>query len=74
MVRIPALSCAFCNGTARSLTCLCPPPEELCLELARAIEAGDTHAASQHASSLARQKAVLTIQVSQKNYADGELR
>uniref|UniRef100_A0A8C8A0X8 SHANK-associated RH domain interacting protein n=1 Tax=Oryzias sinensis TaxID=183150 RepID=A0A8C8A0X8_9TELE len=47
--------------------------QELCLELARAIEAGDTHAASQHASSLARQKAVLTIQVSQKNYADGEL-
>uniref|UniRef100_A0A3P9M273 SHANK-associated RH domain interacting protein n=1 Tax=Oryzias latipes TaxID=8090 RepID=A0A3P9M273_ORYLA len=50
-----------------------PLCEELCLELARAIEAGDTHAASQHASSLARQKAVLTIQVSQKNYADGEL-
>uniref|UniRef100_A0A3B3D5U8 SHANK-associated RH domain interacting protein n=1 Tax=Oryzias melastigma TaxID=30732 RepID=A0A3B3D5U8_ORYME len=47
--------------------------EELCLELARAIEAGDMHAASQHASSLARQKAALTIQVSQKNYADGEI-
>uniref|UniRef100_A0A3Q0SMN3 SHANK-associated RH domain interacting protein n=1 Tax=Amphilophus citrinellus TaxID=61819 RepID=A0A3Q0SMN3_AMPCI len=47
--------------------------EELCLELARAIEAGDTQAASQHASALARQKAVLTIQLSEKNYADGEI-
>lgn len=48
--------------------------EELCLELARAVEAGDTQAASQHASALARQKAVLTIQLSEKNYADGEIR
>lgn len=48
--------------------------EELCLELSRAIEAGDTQAASQHASALARQKAALTIQLSEKNYADGEIR
>lgn len=48
--------------------------EELCLELTRAIEAGDTQAASQHASALARQKAALTIQLSEKNYADGEIR
>lgn len=48
--------------------------EELCLELARAIEAGDTQAASQHASTLARQKAVLRIQMSEKNYAEGEIR
>uniref|UniRef100_A0A3Q3M8D6 SHANK-associated RH domain interacting protein n=1 Tax=Labrus bergylta TaxID=56723 RepID=A0A3Q3M8D6_9LABR len=48
--------------------------EELCLELARAIEAGDTQAASQHAAALARQKAALTIQLSEKNYADGEIR
>ncbi len=47
--------------------------EELCLELARAIEAGDTQAASQHASALARQKAMLTIQLSEKSYADGEI-
>uniref|UniRef100_A0A3Q4HGH2 SHANK-associated RH domain interacting protein n=1 Tax=Neolamprologus brichardi TaxID=32507 RepID=A0A3Q4HGH2_NEOBR len=47
--------------------------EELCLELTRAIEAGDTQAASQHASALARQKAALTIQLSEKNYADGEI-
>uniref|UniRef100_A0A1A8I563 Sharpin and rbck1 related n=1 Tax=Nothobranchius kuhntae TaxID=321403 RepID=A0A1A8I563_NOTKU len=50
-----------------------PLCEELCLELARAIEAGDAPSASQHASALARQKAVLTIQPSQKNYADGEI-
>uniref|UniRef100_A0A3Q3K797 RanBP2-type domain-containing protein n=1 Tax=Monopterus albus TaxID=43700 RepID=A0A3Q3K797_MONAL len=47
--------------------------EELCLELARAIEAGDTQAASQHASALAQQKAALMIQLSEKNYADGEI-
>uniref|UniRef100_A0A8C7HX84 RanBP2-type domain-containing protein n=1 Tax=Oncorhynchus kisutch TaxID=8019 RepID=A0A8C7HX84_ONCKI len=40
---------------------------ELCLELARAIEAGDSQGAAQHASALARQKAVLTIQLSEKN-------
>lgn len=50
-----------------------PLSEELCLELARAIEAGDTQAASQHAAALARQKVALTIQLSEKNYADGEI-
>ncbi|XP_046883782.1 ranBP-type and C3HC4-type zinc finger-containing protein 1-like isoform X2 [Hypomesus transpacificus] len=49
------------------------PLTELCLELARAIEAGDTQAASQHASSLARQKPSLTIQLSEKSYTDGEI-
>lgn len=48
--------------------------EDLCLELSRAIEAGDTQAASQHASALAGQKAALTIQLSEKNYADGEIK
>ncbi|XP_015238675.1 ranBP-type and C3HC4-type zinc finger-containing protein 1-like [Cyprinodon tularosa] len=47
--------------------------EELCSELSKAIEAGDIQAASQHASALARQKAVLTIQPSPKNYTDGEI-
>ncbi|KAK7945546.1 hypothetical protein WMY93_001274 [Mugilogobius chulae] len=47
--------------------------EELCLELAKAIEAGDSQAASQHASALARQKAGLTIQLAQNNYTDGEI-
>lgn len=50
-----------------------PLTEELCLELARAIEAGDTQAASQHATSLARQKAALTVQLSEKSYAEGEI-
>ncbi|XP_056149470.1 ranBP-type and C3HC4-type zinc finger-containing protein 1-like [Lampris incognitus] len=50
-----------------------PLTEELCLELAKAIEAGDTQAASQHASSLARQKVSLTIQLSEKSYPDGEI-
>lgn len=52
----------------------CVFSEELCLELSRAVEAGDTQAASQHASALAHQKAALTIQLSEKNYADGEIR
>lgn len=47
--------------------------EELCSELSRAILAGDVQAASQHASALARQKVMLTIQPSQKNYTDGEI-
>ncbi|CAB1317382.1 unnamed protein product [Coregonus sp. 'balchen'] len=50
-----------------------PLTEELCLELARAIEAGDSQAAAQHASALARQKAVLTIQLSEKSYTEGEI-
>ncbi|PWA25429.1 hypothetical protein CCH79_00005372 [Gambusia affinis] len=47
--------------------------QELCSELSKVIEAGDIQAASQHASALARQKAMLTIQLSQKNYTDGEI-
>ncbi|CAL8366510.1 unnamed protein product [Boreogadus saida] len=50
-----------------------PLTEELCLELTRAIEAGDPQAASQHASSLARQKASLSIQLAEKSYANGEI-
>ncbi|TNN54807.1 RanBP-type and C3HC4-type zinc finger-containing protein 1 [Liparis tanakae] len=50
-----------------------PLTEELCLELARAIEAGDAAAASLHAAALARQKAALTVQLSEKNYAEGAI-
>ncbi|XP_068196415.1 ranBP-type and C3HC4-type zinc finger-containing protein 1 isoform X1 [Antennarius striatus] len=50
-----------------------PLTEELCFELTRAIEAGDTRAASQHAFALARQKTALTVQLSEKNYVDGEI-
>uniref|UniRef100_A0A3B4B379 Uncharacterized protein n=1 Tax=Periophthalmus magnuspinnatus TaxID=409849 RepID=A0A3B4B379_9GOBI len=46
---------------------------ELCLELTKAIEAGDSQAASQHASALARQKVALTVQLTQNNYTEGEL-
>lgn len=48
--------------------------EELCLDLSRAIEAGDVQAASQHAAALARQSVSLTIQLSEKNYPDGEIK
>ncbi|KAI5622207.1 ranBP-type and C3HC4-type zinc finger-containing protein 1 [Silurus asotus] len=40
--------------------------EELCAELARAIEAGDAQAAKQHATSLAHQQMALTIQPAPK--------
>lgn len=72
-------SCTFifslrtCSENVTSDCCLLFS-EELCLELSRAIEAGDMQAASQHASALARQKAALTIQLSEKSYPDGEIR
>ncbi|KAF5892323.1 ranBP-type and C3HC4-type zinc finger-containing protein 1-like, partial [Clarias magur] len=47
--------------------------EELCAELARAIEAGDAQAAVQHATSLARQQMALTIQPARKDSEDGEI-
>lgn len=64
-----------CSSHVTSLPLLpFPPVEELCLELSRAIEAGDAQAASQHASALARQKAALSVQLSEKNYTDGEIK
>lgn len=68
-----ALVCA-CGLCVTLLPLFFLPVEELCLELSRAIEAGDARAASQHASALARQKAALTVQLSEKNYADGEIK
>ncbi|XP_077411998.1 ranBP-type and C3HC4-type zinc finger-containing protein 1-like [Vanacampus margaritifer] len=50
-----------------------PLAEELCLELVKAVEAGDAQAAALHASALARQKAILSIQPAEKNYASGEI-
>ncbi|XP_019734738.1 ranBP-type and C3HC4-type zinc finger-containing protein 1 isoform X2 [Hippocampus comes] len=50
-----------------------PLAEELCVELVKAVEAGDSQAAAQHASALARQKAALSIQLAEKNYASGEI-
>ncbi|KAJ8387189.1 hypothetical protein AAFF_G00160010 [Aldrovandia affinis] len=49
-----------------------PRTEELCVELSRAIEAGDTQGASQYAVNLARQQAALKIQLSEKSYTDTE--
>ncbi|KAF7706689.1 hypothetical protein HF521_019943 [Silurus meridionalis] len=47
--------------------------EELCAELARAIEAGDAQAAKQHATSLAHQQMALTIQPAPKESEDEEI-
>ncbi|XP_057713987.1 ranBP-type and C3HC4-type zinc finger-containing protein 1-like isoform X2 [Corythoichthys intestinalis] len=50
-----------------------PRAEELCLELVKAVEAGDAEAAAQHASALARQKTALSIQPAEKNYGSKEI-
>lgn len=47
--------------------------EELCIELSRAIEAGDTHAAMRYASDLAQHQIALTIQPLQRDTEDGEI-
>lgn len=47
--------------------------EETCIELTRAIEAGDMQSASVFAASLARQNAALKIQPSAKDYEDTEI-
>ncbi|KAG9347700.1 hypothetical protein JZ751_003713 [Albula glossodonta] len=50
-----------------------PRTEDLCVELTRAIEVGDTQGASQYAAKLARQQVALKIQPSEKSYMDTEL-
>ncbi|XP_019901071.2 ranBP-type and C3HC4-type zinc finger-containing protein 1 isoform X2 [Esox lucius] len=55
------------------VTASLPLTEELCLELARAIEEGGIQDAAQLASTLARHKVALTIQLSEKNYPQGEI-
>ncbi|XP_053738407.1 ranBP-type and C3HC4-type zinc finger-containing protein 1-like [Synchiropus splendidus] len=50
-----------------------PVTEDLCLELSRAIQAGDAGAASEHAAALARQKAALAIQPAERSYAQGQI-
>uniref|UniRef100_A0A8C9T691 RanBP-type and C3HC4-type zinc finger-containing protein 1 n=1 Tax=Scleropages formosus TaxID=113540 RepID=A0A8C9T691_SCLFO len=50
-----------------------PRTEDLCLELIRAIEAGDTQEASQYAAALARQQVALKIQPSQRSCSDTEI-
>ena len=53
---------------------LCLSLEEMCVELSRAIEAGDPQAASVCAASLARKQMALRIQPSEKNYEDAEIK
>ncbi|XP_016299451.1 ranBP-type and C3HC4-type zinc finger-containing protein 1 isoform X2 [Sinocyclocheilus anshuiensis] len=50
-----------------------PRTEEICAELVSAIEAGDVRSASVCASSLAKQRAALSIQPSKQNYTDTEM-
>lgn len=50
-----------------------PHTEEICAELVSAIEAGDVRSASVCASSLAKQRAALSIQPSKPNYTDTEI-
>lgn len=47
--------------------------EDLCIELAKAIEAGDTSSAIQHATTLAQQQLSLSIQPSQNHYESEEI-
>ncbi|XP_016388315.1 ranBP-type and C3HC4-type zinc finger-containing protein 1-like [Sinocyclocheilus rhinocerous] len=47
--------------------------EELCLELSRAIEAGDTHAAVHYATDLAKQQITLSIQPALRDTDDTEI-
>ncbi|XP_043085652.1 ranBP-type and C3HC4-type zinc finger-containing protein 1 [Puntigrus tetrazona] len=47
--------------------------EELCLELSRAIESGDTHAAVHYATDLAKQQMALSIQPAAQDTDDTEI-
>lgn len=64
------LSVCLCVFVLR--VCVCPSIEDTCIELTRAIEAGDTQSASDFAATLARQRAALKIQPSAKDYEDTE--
>lgn len=54
--------------------CVYPSVEETCIELTRAIQAGDMQSASVFAASLARQQAALKIQPSARDYEDTEIK
>nr|XP_046226910.1 ranBP-type and C3HC4-type zinc finger-containing protein 1 isoform X2 [Scatophagus argus] len=68
------------NGTQRPLDGISHPntlalqqTEEACIELTRAIEAGDMQSASVFAEMLARQHVALKIQPSARDYEDAEI-
>ena len=54
--------------------CVYPSVEDTCIELTRAIEAGDMQSASVFAATLARQRAALKIQPFARDYDDSEIR
>lgn len=56
------------------IVCVCPSVEETCIELTRAIEAGDMQSASLFAAMLARHHASLKIQPSARDYEDTEIK
>lgn len=68
-VQVHLISWALCHCAS-----LLPAVEELCIELSRAIETGDTHAAVRYASDLARQQIALTIQPALRDAEDREIR
>lgn len=84
MATSSAHTCSFvhhCGLVCVSLcVCLCvfvcvyPSVEDTCIELTRAIEAGDMQSASVFAATLARQHAVLKIQPSARDYEDSEIK
>lgn len=55
-------------------TCIYSSVEETCIELTRAIEAGDTRSASAIAATLARQQTALKIQPFARDYDDTEIK
>ncbi|XP_051557253.1 ranBP-type and C3HC4-type zinc finger-containing protein 1 [Myxocyprinus asiaticus] len=62
------MKCEEKNSTLSLLT-----KEELCIELSRAIEAGDTHAAVRYTTDLAQQQTALSIQPALKDTEDREI-
>lgn len=63
--------CSFIHFTLHvCVTCL----EDACIELKKAIEAGDMQSASVFAASLARRQAALKIQPSTKTYEETEIK
>ena len=67
VVCVCACVCVLCT------VCVYPSVEETCIELTRAIEAGDMQSASVFAATLARQHATLKIQLSTRDYEDTEI-
>lgn len=61
-------------GGVPQVTCCLLCAEDACVELSRAIEAGDVQSSSVFAAALARQRAALNIRLSAKGCEDSEVR